>query len=385
MKIGLMMPSVLMAKKYNKRVFAPRELFLQLLEGLDKRGHDITVYSTPDLDVSSRLVSGSEIFEKQELYSIKDIYSDDKEARALLREGYEYEVQLISKALIDANRRQLDILHNYFGYFASYFSALSTVPVVTTIHDLVFPKNTFEYQRYNFTSGANYSTISKLQKSQYLDNYNINIIDTVYHGIEVSRYDFSFEKGTYLSFLGRLVEGKGFEDAILSAKQCDIELRFATSENYKTSTYFEQSIKPLFTSKIIEHPFLVGDKEKSEFLKNSIALLFPIKWQEPFGMVLIEAMASGCPVIAYANGAVPEIVEDGVTGFIVNESENNKTGNWMIQKVGIEGLREAIGRIGEIDRRKCREHVEQKFNLEQMIDGYEALYSKVLNIPVGNK
>jgi len=133
---------------------------------------------------------------------------------------------------------------------------------------------------------------------------------------------------------------------------------------------------------VVEDESFFGEEDRAPFLGNAKALLFPILWEEPFGMVMIEAMACGTPVIAYNHGSVSEIVVDGLTGFIIdpdNEDRPNK-GKWVIKKQGVEGLVEAIRRIGELNRNACRKHVEANFTVEMMVRGYELIYKKILGI-----
>ena len=128
---------------------------------------------------------------------------------------------------------------------------------------------------------------------------------------------------------------------------------------------------------------MMESSDLAKFYQNACAFLFPIHWEEPFGLVMIEAMACGTPVIAYNRGSVSEIVRDGVTGFIIEEEDRGNQGNrgnWVIKKTGIEGLVEAIKRIGEIDRASCRRHVEENFTMEKMVEGYEKVYKKILGI-----
>jgi glycosyltransferase involved in cell wall biosynthesis len=154
----------------------------------------------------------------------------------------------------------------------------------------------------------------------------------------------------------------------------------------KYQTFFDREIKPYLSNDIIfeEHK---GQERKLELYQNAKAFLFPIQWEEPFGLVLTEAMACGTPVIAFARGAIPEIVADGVTGFVVNPSEEDKRGDFIIKKTGIEGLVEAIQRLNSLPqeeyikmRQASRKRVEDNFTIEKTVEGYENEYKKILGI-----
>jgi len=182
--------------------------------------------------------------------------------------------------------------------------------------------------------------------------------------------------------LGRLVPQKGVEDAIktciITNERLSIGSQFPGP--YEVSPYYRTSVVPFLDDPKIEKIGMVTTRRRAELLGRAKGLLFPIKWEEPFGLVMIEAMACGTPVIAYNRGSVSEIVKDGVTGFIIDSDNENRPGrgNWVIKKQGIEGLVEAIKRIGEIDRAACKKHVEKHFTVEKMVTSYEEVYQKIL-------
>ena len=162
-----------------------------------------------------------------------------------------------------------------------------------------------------------------------------------------------------------------------------ITLHIATSATRanKSEDFYNTKVAPYIDGKnIVSRGFFEGNK-KSDFIRKGKAFLFPLRWDEPFGLTMIEAMACGTPVIAYNHGSVSEIVRDGLTGFIVDPDDEDRPGKgtWVIKKQGIEGLIEAVRRIGEIDRKACRKHIEDNFTVEKMVDGYEKVYHKILN------
>jgi glycosyltransferase involved in cell wall biosynthesis len=185
----------------------------------------------------------------------------------------------------------------------------------------------------------------------------------VYHGMPLDGSPFVAQSGDYLAFLGRLSPEKQPEVAIEVAKRVGIPLRIAAKVDANDKAYVDRVIRPLLDDPLIEFIGEVEDDRKAAFLGGARALLFPIDWPEPFGLVVIEAMACGTPVIARPCGAVPEIVEDGRTGLIGDT---------------VDELVEAVKRIDTIDRAECRRHVEQRFSVPRMVDDYEALYRRAM-------
>jgi glycosyltransferase involved in cell wall biosynthesis len=185
---------------------------------------------------------------------------------------------------------------------------------------------------------------------------------TVYHGLPRSLHTFREGKGQYLAFLGRISPDKGIDHAIEIAQQSGMSLKIAAKIYPEDRSYFESRIRPMLAqSQHVEFVGEVGGREKDEFLGNAKALLFPVEWAEPFGLVMIEALACGTPVIAWRRGAVPEIIEDGVSGFAVNDI------NAAVAKVA---------EIDHIDRRLCRKAFEARFGVEEMAKGYIKLYEQ---------
>jgi glycosyltransferase involved in cell wall biosynthesis len=186
---------------------------------------------------------------------------------------------------------------------------------------------------------------------------------TVHHGLPRESFSLGGGKGRYLAFLGRTSPEKGLDQAIEIAKRAEMPLKIAAKIDRVDMEYFETAIKPLLDHPLIEFIGEVGYPETNVFLGNAAGLLFPINWREPFGLVMIEAMACGTPVIAYPLGSVPEVMQDRVTGFIVPD---------------LEGAVKAVKRLGEIDRRKCREHFERHFNAERMAQDYLTIYQRLV-------
>jgi len=186
---------------------------------------------------------------------------------------------------------------------------------------------------------------------------------TVYHGLPRDLYGVHPSPGRYLAFLGRIAFEKRPDHAIELAKRVGIPLRIAAKVDPTDQEYFHTEIEPLLSDPLIEFMGEITDAEKNEFLGNATALVCPYDWPEPFGLVLIEALACGTPILAYRRGSIPEIIEDGVTGFI---SE------------GLDEMTAAVQRIPEIDRRRCRKTFEQRFSAERMAQDYIRVYEQAL-------
>ena len=226
-------------------------------------------------------------------------------------------------------------------------------------------------------------SISNSQRKLYP---NSNYYTTIYHGLDLKSNEFELGEGIgdYLIFVGRLVEDKGIETIISLSKKLQKQV-YLLGTNVKNSNFWNDVIKPNIDDNFIHH-FGYLDKSKLQIhYKNARLFLFPIKWEEPFGLVMIEAMACGTPVVAYARGSVPEIVRDGETGFIVNPSDQDIRGDFIIKKTGIEGLEEAINKIYSMPedeykkmRLNCRTHVEKNFTVERMVDEYEKVYQEII-------
>ena len=191
----------------------------------------------------------------------------------------------------------------------------------------------------------------------------INWQGTIYHGLPLERYAFHPKKGDYLAFLGRVSPEKGLDQAIEIAKHAGMPLKIAAKVDRVDREYHDAVIKPLLQHPLVEFLGEIGYPDKCEFLGQAAALLFPINWPEPFGLVMIEAMACGTPVIAYPFGSVPEVLDQGVTGFLVSDAE---------EAAG------AVARIADINRAGCRRVFEERFSTRRMTHDYLAIYQRLI-------
>jgi glycosyltransferase involved in cell wall biosynthesis len=254
---------------------------------------------------------------------------------------------------------QFDFLHFHLDYYPfSLFSRQST-PFLTTLHGrLDLP----EHQPvFNTFSSIPVVSISNAQRRPLPQ---ARWTGTIHHGLPQDLLRPLPVKPSYLAFLGRIAPEKRVDRAIRIAEHCGIPLKIAAKVDSLDRDYYEEEIKPMLGSPHVEYIGEIGDKDKSQFLSGAIALLVPIDWPEPFGLVMIEAMACGTPVIAFNRGSVPEIIDDGLTGFIVED------------EAGAIG---AVDRLSELSREKIRAQFEQRFTARRMALDYLAVYRGLMD------
>jgi glycosyltransferase involved in cell wall biosynthesis len=260
---------------------------------------------------------------------------------------------------IFSEAEDFDLIHFHIDYLHFPMSRRSQVPTVTTLHGrLDLPDLVPLYKEF---SEMPLVSISDAQRKPLAW---ANWLGTVHHGMPPKSLPFNPDGGEYLAFLGRISPEKGLDRAIEIASRAGMKLKVAAKIDRADQRYFERTIEPLLNNPLIEFVGEVGNSEKGEFLGNATALLFPIDWPEPFGLVMIEALACGTPVIAFPHGSVPEIILDGVAGFLVND---------------IDEAVEAVNRIDAIDRRDCRRHFERNFTDKRMTCNYLDIYQQLVN------
>jgi len=260
------------------------------------------------------------------------------------------------------DQARYDLIHLSVYSLTYYLPLIELIakPIIATLHGLPFKKEDAKIllskiPKINFAVISN-SLLTDLERSR---NYKV-----IYNGINLPDFPFAAGKRKYFFWMGRISKEKGVEDAIKFAQKIKEELIIAGP--IRDEEYFNQFVKPNLNSKI-RYVGGLGLKEKVKYYQGAKAFLMPIKWEEPFGLVAIEAMACGTPVIAYDRGALPEIISAGSDGFIVKPNE-------------VEGLIKAAKKIIEIDRKKCREKVEKHFTLEKMVDEYLNYYKEIMKI-----
>lgn len=311
-----------------------------LTEELVSRGHEVTLFASGDSETTANLIPVCERAIRLDTSCVDPLAS-----------------HVIQLQMVQNLSRHFDIIHYHTDYLHFPVSRLVRTRHLTTLHGRL---NIPELKRmYQFFPDMPVVSISLNQRKALPD---VHWIGNVYHGLPKNLLRPNYSKGRYLAFLGRISREKGIENAIEIAKRAGIPLKIAAKVDKADREYFEY-IKIQFDHPLIEYLGEIGEHEKAEFLGDAIALLFPIVWPEPFGLVMIEAMACGTPIIAYPNGSVPEIVQHGVNGFIVTN------------------IREAVASIENIhaiDRGTCRQTFENRFTSASMALAYERAYQKRL-------
>lgn len=382
MKVAVIAPSVYMSEKtYPERIFAPRVVALQIADGLVEKGHEVTLFSAPDIKTKAKLVGGEQTLLKGDLVRDKflnrELLPEYKLQSSIESQNF-YTLDLIGRALREALNSSFDIIQTDDPLLHS-FVELVNCPVVFTFHDSLPRPQSLDFWFLNKYKQHNFISISMAQRR---GEPALNFAGNVYHGLDVNLHQASFEKGNYLAYFGRLLVQKGPDIAIKVGKETKETVKIASDKTHFNTEFVKTNILPFVDGNTVEHVgFMVTSEEKSSFLNKAKALMMPLLWDEPFGLVMIEAMACGTPVIAYNRGSVSEVVRDGLTGFIIDPDNEERPGKgtWVIKKQGIKGLIEAIKRIDELDRRVCRKHVEENFSVEKMVEGYEKIYSQIIN------
>ncbi|MEK6705512.1 MAG: glycosyltransferase family 4 protein [Bdellovibrionota bacterium] len=329
-----------------------------LCRGLGKLGIEVTLFASGD-----SAVSGAPGAPSADVPDINvELIPVVKEALRLSKNAIQDHVAYSYKMLAEVASRagSFDIIHNNHDYWMLPLTEMTRVPVLTTMHGrLDLPD--IEAPLMSFPKACFVS----ISDSQRLPLPALNWFSTIYHGLEVSDFAFHPKPGSYLAFLGRIVADKRPEWAVEIAKLSGVPLKIAAKiEGSCGRDYYDTYVGPHVDGKFIEYVGEISEKEKSEFLGNAMALVFPIDWPEPFGLVMIESLACGTPVLARPCGSVPELLVDGVTGF---------------SDLDIHGLAARVGDVARIDRRRCRLWVEQYFSLQRMTEDYVSVYRHLID------
>jgi glycosyltransferase involved in cell wall biosynthesis len=313
-----------------------------LTEELVRSGHDVTLFGSGDSVTSARLIAPT----RRSLR--KNERCKDPMARELI---------LIDHVVEHA--REFDVIHFHIGYLHFAICRYLPVPHVTTLHGrLDIPDFVAVHDRFRDLPVI---SISNAQRAPVIW---ANWQETIYHGLPEDVFRFYPDRGDYLAFLGRISPEKGADRAIEIAKRVGMPLKIAAKVDRVDRRYFKRVVEPLLSDSRVEWIGEITDQQKNEFLGKAHALLFPIDWPEPFGLVMIEAMACGTPVIAYDRGSVPEVMENGVTGFVVTE---------------LDQAVEATRRVRDVSRAGCRKVFEKRFTAGRMANDYVDVYERMVH------
>lgn len=325
----------------------------ELARGLAKRGHQVTVFCSSGSTISGDNIERSESSPYPTLEHIE-------ENRKLEIEQF--------KTLID-RQDEFDIIH--FSYepivfrTEQYHKVINLLdsfkkPVAFTFHNITTIPETVEY--YRSSPSLFRHTMIFVSKKQSSNVPFFPNVEVIYNAIPIERFVIEEKKDNYLFFLGRITPVKGLLEAIKVAKITHLPLIIAAGMGPADREFYEREVEPQIDGTLIRYVGSVDFAKKIEYLKKARCLLFPILWEEPFGLVMIEALACGTPVVAFRRGSVPEIIQDGVNGFIVDN---------------IDEMAEAVRKIEMISPAKCRDSVEKRFSVERMVDEYETLFKKI--------
>jgi len=322
----------------------------EMIEGFTKKGYKVSLFGAGKYKGSAKFI---QIFKKT--IAERKIDTTYIESSRPLRLESAYTAKVMKEII--KREGEFDIIFNHArgGYLFLPLSLFIKTPIVSILHLPIFKEVADVLASYK---EPNVITISNSQRKGF---QNINYLATVYNGVNIKEFKFCEKPRDYFLYMGAMAEHKNTKAAILAAKRAKVKLILAGGK--KREPYFSKEIKPLIDGKQIKYAGEVTSKKRTDLVKNAKGFLFPIKWQEPFGIVMIEAMASGVPVIAYPNGAIREVVKNEKTGFIVKN---------------VNEMTEAIKNIDKINRKRCRERVEKYFTVEKMVDDYEKIIKRLI-------
>ena len=323
------------------------ELLMKLLiDELVARGHDVTLFASGDCQTAATLVpvcdaNLTELITRGEMYMF-EYYASSTMAEVLRSAG------------------DFDVIHYHLSSAWLPLAATSATPGLFTMHTSPHTDDEFVMRRWPEVAVAGISASQMHAAGVRLGRE----FPVVYNGCDFDAYEPSFEPGRYLAFLGRMSASKNPRDAIRIAKTVGMPIVLAGQpQNAEEQRYFATEIEPLIDGKDVRWIQGVNPQQKSELLRNAAALLFPIQWNEPFGLVMIEAMACGTPVVAHRRGSVQEVVDTGITGF---------------HSGVIDGLAELVPQALALDRQKVREHAKSRFGFQRMTDSYLELFHQLV-------
>jgi glycosyltransferase involved in cell wall biosynthesis len=311
-----------------------------LTEELISQGHELTLFASGDSLTKSRLIAPC---------------AKAVRLNPACEDPWVYHFLQLEQVF--QNAAAFDIIHFHIDYLHYPFSRRLDVPQLTTLHGRLDQPDLVPLYR-EFCD----MPVVSISNAQRNPLRAINWLDTVYHGLPTDLYQLQKSRGSYLAFLGRISPEKRPDRAIEIAKRANLKLKIAAKVDPHDRDYMEREIRPLLDHPLVEFVGEINDQQKGEFLGEAAALLFPIDWDEPFGLVMIEAMACGTPTIAFRRGSVAEIIDDGITGFVVDN---------------IDGAVDAIDKVKYFDRQSCRKVFESRFSVKRMAAEYLKIYERL--------
>jgi len=337
MRVALISP---LFESVPPRLYGGTERVVHLLSrGLTEANIEVTVFASGDSTVEGKLVPVID-----EALRFRKIPGQDAAA---------FNIKMLHE--VASRAEEFDVIHNHHDYWMLPLSEMTNRPLVSTLHGRLDLPDIHE--ALGAFPNTHFVSISESQRKALPD---LNWIRTIHHGIDPDVLEFHPRPGRYLAFLGRISREKRPDWAIAIAKAAGVPLKIAAKiEGSADQAFWETQVKPHVDGKFIEYVGEISESEKSDFLGNALATLFPIDWPEPFGLVTIESLACGTPVLARPCGAVAEILKDGITGYC---------------SLDIQALARRVHDLSKIDRRRCRQWVEEKFSYQRMTEDYIHVY-----------
>lgn len=348
------------------RLYGGTELVIHLLtEELVRQGHEVTLFSVGGSKTQAALEICAkaplrELFEKMEGDSSEQVNSLYPGSTVSMF----YEMQMWAKVFARAN--QFDVIHNHLGPHILALAHLIDTPIVTTLHGEFGSKTLRDKAEKEFVKQYSNFPFVSISNEQRIPCPNLNYIDTIYHGLDLSTYSpcFDNENKDYLAFLGRFCKEKGVHHAIRIARESGYRLIMAGKVDCpEERAFFRKEVEPYLDDKQFIYIGEVNHPQKVQLLRNAAATLCPVTWREPFGLVLIESMACGTPVLALSCGSIPEVVAHGVGGYVEETVEN---------------LICHVATLGHFDRKACRDYVARRFSQPAMVQNYVTVYQRII-------
>ena len=350
-------------------IFSPGRLAISLSDGLTDLGHEVTFFTPGKIKTKATNINADLSGFKKELKLREDTYIDllKKHPLIFISLARQVQAELTAKCFEMANKGKFDIVHIYTNEeeIGLVFARFCNKPIVFTHHE---PFNFLTKYRAIFPKykSLNWISISNSQRSTMPKG--TNFVANIYHGLDKNTFHYNANPSDYIAYFGRIIEPKGVIYAIKAAKLSGIKIKIAGKHyaEYSNDRYWEDIIKPHIDGKAVEFVgYIKDDKEKEKFLGNAKCLLMPSTWDEPFGLSMIEALACGTPVIGFRSGSIPEVIDNGKSGFIVM----NKSTKQLVS---------AIKNVDKISRLECRKIFEQRFSAERMCKDHEKCYRTLI-------
>ncbi|EKD22801.1 MAG: glycosyl transferase group 1 [uncultured bacterium] len=359
MKIGTITFSGSTYPPSPKKIIAPIRIAHDICEGMVDKQHDVYLFGPKDCQTRAKLISGE--FSSFDTEPFTGSISQKDYLRV------QKDLLLLTKVSDFLAIKKLDLLHAHEFRILPYFSPFFNCPVVHTYHgnpkqDILTPEDKQRMKLF-----YNYNFFVAVSEHQIRDGRGLfNFVGKVYHGIDVGQFTYSNKAGDYLLIANRIIHSKGVDLAIKAAIAAKEKIVVAgdVGNSEEDKKYFNQTIKPLIANPLVDFRGHVPYSQMHHLYQKAKAYLMPVRVDEAFGLVNIEAMACGTPVIAFSHGSIPEIIKDDV-GFVIKNDE-------------VSEMVKAIKNIDKISRQRCREYVEENFTIGKMVDGYEKVYAKVV-------